>query len=75
MLKLAKTTGGSNGSPEKCMKCGDEHFRSSGSAWYCCGCGLYVPTLLSLKQDVKNALNVLQKIKKATNELEELVKE
>lgn len=75
MIKLAKTTGGSNGSPEKCLKCGDLHFRSSGLAWYCCSCGLYVPSLLSLKQDVKNAMRVLEGIKKATDELEELVRE
>ena len=75
MIKLAKTIGGSHGSPAKCLKCGDTHFLASGLAWYCSGCGLYVPTLLSLKTDVKNALIVLQKIKKVTDELKELVRE
>lgn len=74
MIKLAKTIGGSNGSPEQCACCGDTHFKAVGNAWSCCTCGLYTPTMLSLRDDVKNALIVLNKIQKVTTGLEDLVK-
>ena len=69
-LKLVKTIGGLDGSPDACAKCRSSNFMASGTSWYCGDCGLYCPTLLSLKKDIYNALRVLDEISKVTKKME-----
>ena len=77
-MKLVKTTGGTNGAPALCSKCGNQHFAKSGIAWHCTNCGIYHPTELgfeSLKQNLLRIQELHLKTKQMVKELEELVKE
>lgn len=69
-LKLVKTTGGTNGVPKVCAKCQQPHFIATGMAWHCSNCGLYVPSVLGLTKDVKKAMEMLERLRKMTNDLE-----
>ena len=74
-MKLIKTTGGSNGAPEKCNTCGNQHFQKSNIAWHCTTCGRYCPTELgfsTLKEHLTRAQNLMKDFKLAINELEHL---
>lgn len=41
MLRVVKTTAGSNGAPSECSKCVAKDFKKSGLGWACMGCGNY----------------------------------
>jgi hypothetical protein len=57
-MRLIKTTGGNDGAPAECYKCGSRDFVSSGIAWHCIICGTYYPTALGF-ESIKKKLQTV----------------
>lgn len=81
-LRLVKTTGGNNGSPDKCKSCGSTHFVRSRIAWNCSQCGSYVPINLrtyghadKLQKDLEVLTELHKEFKRALDDLERIVTE
>lgn len=74
-MQLVKTIGGHNGAPQKCFKCGSQHFNAVGMAWACTECGHYVPATLSdLKKNLEKMQVLHGNLKTMIEGLERLVK-
>lgn len=80
-VTLIKTIGGSGGAPEKCERCGKNHFIRHLGGWCCAACGLYVPpqlpapkdALVSLRENFARLQGLHGELKGMIRELEELV--
>lgn len=80
MLKLVKTTGGTNGAPRACKGCGCEHFINAGFSWHCSGCGVYIPSdfnspIYNLESRLSHLKSLQGQFRKAVDDLERLVTE
>lgn len=82
MLRLIKTSNGSNGSPTACNSCGSVHFIKAGIAWHCADCGVYFPTKfttpgsdLGIKTNFDKLITTQKELREAIKNLEILVRE
>lgn len=79
MLRLVKTSNGSNGAPAACKGCGSPHFIKAGLAWHCSNCGCYVPAELkpltndTMKKNFEELIELHKQLRFQLDELERIV--